>query len=95
MKTMKISSSQSFESVCAEIKDLEYQLELMGESLRVMEEDLDQLDSNDPGRTDTLKLLMTSKFDYAKQYAGIALTKARFGIVGHSWYNDDKDDHGQ
>lgn len=46
----------------------------------------------DPKHDAALKLYLEANFVLCNSYASLACDKARLGIVGKSWYNDEVDD---
>jgi hypothetical protein len=89
---MKTSSlSQSANSVLLDVKEAEFELESLNNGLIGLNERIEQYDSDDPEKLQSLKLLATTRLKYARDHTRVALMKAKYGIVGNSWYNDGTD----
>jgi hypothetical protein len=88
---MKIlPSSRLPDSLLGEIADADYQLELASMTLANMEQEVDDYEKSDPRRLPALRLVMETRLDLSKQFCRVAMIKAKYGIVGYSWYKADK-----
>lgn len=72
-----------------EFKKHQLRLDLSKSSLESMKLELASYAKDDPEKTVLFKLIMETKYDWSKQYAQLVLLKARFGIVGDSWYKNE------
>lgn len=89
--TKTLPSSKSSDPVLLDIEEAEQELQSFADALDQLSVDIDQYETRDPRRLKSLKLLTNEQMKYARDATRVAMIKAQFGIVGHSWYNPGKD----
>lgn len=89
--TRTLPSSKSSDPVLLDIGEAEQELQNLADALEQLSAEIDKYEARDSRRLKSLKLLTNEQMKYARDSTRVAMIKAQFGIVGHSWYNPDKD----
>lgn len=90
-KTPKIlSSPQRDPSLLQDLKVVEENLRDYQQAIERIEDTVENLDRDDPMRLEGLRKLANFRLEVAREEVTVAILKARLGVVGNSWYNNDK-----
>lgn len=89
--TRTLPSSKSSDPVLLDIGEAEQELQNLADALEQLSFEIDKYETSDSRRLKSLKLLTNEQMKYARDSTRVAMIKAQFGIVGHSWYNPGKD----
>jgi len=83
-------SSLPSDPLLVDIKELQESLDMALLSLLTLEQEVEDYDTHDPRRVIGLRTLMEAKYDLSKEFCKLAITKAKAGVVGLSWYKENK-----
>lgn len=90
-KTLPSSPQPDMEGFLHKVVTNEKKLEDRREQLDLIDLEADMLDPDDPQKIPMIHASRAERFTNAKHFAMLAVIKAKYGIVGKSWYKSDEE----